>query len=80
MVALGVLWSLARDPRWVVGPLLDVVRGEIWVRALRLLGDREPPASVAPRPWLLEFGQSEAPASFLAAAGRKASNAEPRAR
>jgi hypothetical protein len=46
----ALLWSLARDPRWVVGPLQDVVRGEIWVRALRLLGDRESPASVGPTP------------------------------
>jgi hypothetical protein len=42
----AVLWSLARDRRWVVRPLLDMVRGDLWVRALRLLGE---PRSCGPR-------------------------------
>lgn len=38
-----LLWSLARDRRCVVRPLFDMVRGDIWVRALRLLGERSTP-------------------------------------
>jgi hypothetical protein len=36
----ALLWSLARDRRWVVRGLFERVRGDIWVRALRLLGER----------------------------------------
>lgn len=36
----ALLWCLATDRRWIVRPLVDRVRGEIWVRALRLLGRR----------------------------------------
>ena len=35
----GILWALARDRRWLIHGLLDRVRGDLWVRALRLLGD-----------------------------------------
>jgi hypothetical protein len=35
----ALLWSLARDPRWIVGPLLDMAHGEVLVRALRLLAE-----------------------------------------
>lgn len=35
----ALLWSLARDRRSVVGPLFEMVRGDIWVRALRLLSE-----------------------------------------
>lgn len=38
-----LLWSLARDRRCVVRPLFDMVQGDIWVRALRLLGGRSTP-------------------------------------
>jgi hypothetical protein len=33
----ALLWCLARDRRWLVRPLFDMVRGDVWVRALRLL-------------------------------------------
>jgi hypothetical protein len=35
----AILWGLARDRRWVIRGLFDRVRGDLWVRALRLLGD-----------------------------------------
>jgi hypothetical protein len=37
----GILWALARDRRWLIHGLFDHVRGDLWVRALRLLGDRD---------------------------------------
>ena len=37
----ALLWSLARDRRWIVQPLFDMVRGDLWVRALGLLGPGE---------------------------------------
>lgn len=33
----ALLWNLARDRRFVVRPLREMVPGELWVRALRLL-------------------------------------------
>lgn len=36
----ALLWSLACDRRWVIGGLFERVRGDICVRALRLLGRR----------------------------------------
>ena len=39
----ALLWNLARDRRCVVQPLLEMVRSDIWVRALGLLGERRPP-------------------------------------
>lgn len=33
----ALLWCLARDRRWLVRPLAEMVRGDLWVRALRLL-------------------------------------------
>jgi hypothetical protein len=42
----ALLWSLARERRWIVRPLLDMVRADLWVRALRLLGE---PRRGAPR-------------------------------
>lgn len=41
----ALLWSLARDRRFTVRPLLDMVHGDLWVRALRLLAR---PACVPP--------------------------------
>lgn len=35
----SILWALARDRRWLIRGLFDRVRGDLWVRALRLLGD-----------------------------------------
>ncbi len=34
----ALLWNLARDRRWVIRGLCERVHGDIWVRALRLLG------------------------------------------
>lgn len=48
----ALLWSLGRDRRWVVRPLLDMVRGDIWVRALRLLGQPKAPPSSRTAPAL----------------------------
>jgi hypothetical protein len=39
-----LLWSLARDGRWVIQGLVDRVTADLWVRALRLLAN----APVAP--------------------------------
>jgi hypothetical protein len=36
----ALLWCLAKDRRWVIRGLLDRVRGDIWIRALRALGER----------------------------------------
>jgi hypothetical protein len=33
----ALAWSLARDRRWIVRPLLERMRGDLRVRALRLL-------------------------------------------
>jgi hypothetical protein len=35
----ALLWCLAKDRRWVIRGLLDRVRGDIWIRALRALGE-----------------------------------------
>lgn len=47
----AVLWSLARDGRWVIRGLQGKVRGDIWVKALRLLGSGyEPPKAMSEPP------------------------------
>jgi hypothetical protein len=43
----ALLWSLARDGRWLLDPLRERVQADIWVRALRLLARTAAPPSPA---------------------------------